>query len=834
MAGKKRAKFFEAKIFGLVIGALIILLFLLLQNSFIVFDQLEISMLDNFFKNKTLSIDEATKVGAKQSSGLDLSINQDITIIGIDDRSINDLGRWPFPRYRHADLLSVFTTMRDRDKYRENAIFLDIFFSEPEAEGTSDAKVIREMHNNGRVFLESVLKENPFSDDDTNKEHFERQHVLYDSEWGEIKNVKGDWQHMKAYYGVEASLKPYVDAAYAYGHANFTEDHDEFYRRQEMIAKSSEVFAEFKFKYPIPANEDQSYLTIDTVVDEKKYQRLEWRDKYDKPNHIELPLTDSSLKKLYSEMKDKGVVKEIIETGNGEEGPKVVDSYYIVKLYQDHFIPAITLSLALNYFNKKLSDLDIEIGDYISIANPMVYKIKMKYDEELEQWYRPVRADKPEDIVLEPYEITLVKPIYATQEQVDNGEAKSTAQVMKEGKTEIIKEIKIPIDDDGKMLINFMGIPSFADPERYQTFTVRNYSWYALRPKNSRILQALNQILMVGPFSAGMAADQKTTPVGLMYGVEIHANALNTILMNKFIKQIPLWQDRLILFGLIMFIAFVSSRLKTILSMIITFVFTAAYFLVTTSIFDGKALLINYSLPAISMIFTFLTIVVYRVMTEERDKKRIRVMFGKYVSPGVVDHLLDNPPELGGVDKQLSVFFSDIRGFTTLSESMTPQELLNHLNVYFTKMTDIILAYNGTLDKYVGDEIMCFWGAPLPQEDHALLACKCALEQSAGLKELNAGWPEEKRINIGIGINSGIMTVGNVGSEGRMNYTLMGDPVNLGARLEGTNKQYGTQIIISEFTYGLVKDRVIVRELDNIRVKGKNKPVVIYELVDCT
>jgi adenylate cyclase len=127
---------------------------------------------------------------------------------------------------------------------------------------------------------------------------------------------------------------------------------------------------------------------------------------------------------------------------------------------------------------------------------------------------------------------------------------------------------------------------------------------------------------------------------------------------------------------------------------------------------------------------------------------------------------------------------------------------------------------------------MCFWGAPVAQADHAILACRCALRQMEKLAELNAAWPPERRIDIGIGLNSGIMTVGNMGSIGRMNYTLMGDNVNLGARLEGTNKQYYTHIIISEYTYGLVKDKVIVRELDNIRVKGKNKPVLIYELID--
>jgi adenylate cyclase len=219
-------------------------------------------------------------------------------------------------------------------------------------------------------------------------------------------------------------------------------------------------------------------------------------------------------------------------------------------------------------------------------------------------------------------------------------------------------------------------------------------------------------------------------------------------------------------------------------------------------------------------------------MTEERDKRQIKEMFGKYVSPKVVDQILEHPPELGGVDKELTVFFSDIRGFTTLSESMTPQELVNHLNQYLTAMTDVILGYDGTLDKYVGDEIMCFWGAPVPQEEHAILACKCALKQMAVLAELNTRWPPERRIDIGIGINSGIMTVGNMGSLGRMNYTLTGDNVNLGARLEGTNKEYKTHIILSEYTYALVKERVIARELDNIRVKGKNRPVLIYELID--
>jgi adenylate cyclase len=251
-------------------------------------------------------------------------------------------------------------------------------------------------------------------------------------------------------------------------------------------------------------------------------------------------------------------------------------------------------------------------------------------------------------------------------------------------------------------------------------------------------------------------------------------------------------------------------------------------------LFDSQSFLINFSSPAVAVLLTFVAIIVYRAMTEERDKKRTLETFGKYVSPDVADVLVEGEmPSLGGTDKMITVFFSDIRGFTSLSETMSPQELVNHLNIYLTEMTNIIMLYQGTLDKYVGDEVMCYWGAPLDQEEHASLACKCALRQMSRLRELNESWPENRRINIGIGLNSGIMTWGNMGSPLRMNITLMGDNVNLGARLEGTNKEYGTNIIISENTFSLVKDKFIVRELDNIRVKGKSKPVLMYELVDC-
>lgn len=397
--------------------------------------------------------------------------------------------------------------------------------------------------------------------------------------------------------------------------------------------------------------------------------------------------------------------------------------------------------------------------------------------------------------------------------------------------------ITIPVDENCAMIINYAGAPSSAAADGYRTFPVRSYAGYWRQtPENPEFWPATRavegKVILVGAFDKGMADDQKQTPFGMMFGIEIHANSLNTLLTGDFVRHLPLYIDILITIASIMLVSLFAARVKNLLSMPLSVAFLVLMYFGSSFLFDAYGILINYSVPFAGMLFSYVAIILYRSSTEERDKRKIRAMFGKYVSPEVVAQMEDNPPELGGVDRELTVFFSDIRGFTSLSETLTPQELVKHLNEYLSAMTDIILETGGTLDKYVGDEVMCFWGAPIEVSDHAYRACKCALMQKAGLEKLNENWPPEKRLAIGIGINTGIMTVGNMGSEGRMNYTLMGDNVNLGARLEGTNKVYGTMIIVSEYTYALVSERFVFRELDTIRVKGKNRPVVIYELLD--
>ncbi len=785
----KKINFFETRYFGLVIGIFIIAVILLLSEFTGIFNTLEMKMLDVYFKYKNVVRRENIQEGVSFEQR-NPKISSDILLIGVDLRSLDAFGKWPFPRYRHANLIDNFARIQDQT-LRERAVFLDIFFVEPDEKAYNDVLLIDAIRNNGRVFLETMLDEVPPSSANA-YEYFERHEILYDN-WGEIRDISGNWEHMVPYYGLQPPLQPYAEALNGYGHANFASDRDGIYRRQPLIAKSSVLIEEIKL----------DDLTVDYPIDRANFERLEWVDKEDTHHHIDYPLTAGVIQDLTEEMERWAPQKLVDNDGNGESD----EAFFVVKKYQDHFIPAITLALALQYFNKGVEDIEIELGSHILINDPEFF------DTESGQWV--------------PYAVTEKLPVYNEE-----------GEIIEEGETRSVEEIRIPIDENGQMIVNFMGGRSFAAAGGRQTFPVRSFSGYAANvtgadPRSWPRTRAVeNKILMVGAFERGIADDEKPTPYGLMYGVEIHANALNTIIMDNFIHEVPFWVNLAILVGLVMLIAFMASRLATIWSLVTSIFLVLALFITVSIVFDQTSYLVDFAAPAIGVMFTFLTVVVYRIMTEEKDKRRIKDMFGKYVNPTVVDQILDDPPELGGVDKELTVFFSDIRGFTSLSEAVPPQELVNHLNLYLTAMTDIIMEYQGTLDKYVGDEIMSFWGAPLPQPDHALLACKCALKQSEKLKELNAGWPEALQIRIGMGINSGIMTVGNMGSMGRMNYTLMGDNVNLGARLEGTNKAYFTEIIISEFTYGLVRDHVIVRELDNIRVKGKNKPVLIYELID--
>jgi adenylate cyclase len=233
------------------------------------------------------------------------------------------------------------------------------------------------------------------------------------------------------------------------------------------------------------------------------------------------------------------------------------------------------------------------------------------------------------------------------------------------------------------------------------------------------------------------------------------------------------------------------------------------------------------------LILVFLT--VYKYLTEERQKKFIKDEFSTYLAPSVVTQLIKSPEKLvlGGEDRVITAFFSDIQNFTSISERLIPKELVELLNEFLTEMTDVILDHEGTVDKFEGDAIIAFFGAPNILEDHALRACKACIDMQKRLAELRIKWGEENRpqLKMRIGLSTGSAVVGNMGSKTRMDYTMMGDTVNTAARLEGVNKLYGTYTMISDSTYIPAKDEIFVRKLDSVNVVGKGKPVGVYELL---
>jgi len=349
-----------------------------------------------------------------------------------------------------------------------------------------------------------------------------------------------------------------------------------------------------------------------------------------------------------------------------------------------------------------------------------------------------------------------------------------------------------------------------------------------------------DKIVFIGA-SAEELQDNKFTPFfhydGIkqkMPGVEMHANAMHTILTRDYIHPARPW---LVFFIILILsgIAFIlSGKFSPMLGLVFGVGVFIIYFVVNYLFFARFNLWVPLIYPLINFGCCYAVNTVRKILVEQQEKGRYRKTFQQYVTRSVVDTMLNagELPRFGGERKTLTVLFSDIRSFTTYSEKYQPEMVVNRLSEYLTAMVDIIFKHGGTLDKFVGDEIMALYGAPYYFANHAERACETALDMVAALRSLQKNWSEKELeyFQIGIGINTGKVIVGNLGSIQLFDYTVIGDEVNLGARLEGANKHYSTTIIISESTYTEVKGKAIVRELDFVRVKGKKQPVKIYEL----
>jgi adenylate cyclase len=377
----------------------------------------------------------------------------------------------------------------------------------------------------------------------------------------------------------------------------------------------------------------------------------------------------------------------------------------------------------------------------------------------------------------------------------------------------------------GRMMVNYRGPRG-----TYPYYSIADIAQRHFRPGTFK-----DKIVLVGASATGIG-DLRTPPYGgIDYpGMEVHANVIDNMLNNGFLvrgaNQILIDIFLILVFGapLGIAMALVPPRWMWFgLSVLIPF---------TTLIYIAflRGWWLNFTLPAGALTANVMLVSLYRALVEEKEKRKVRSAFGQYLSPEVIRRLLVNPQLVEPKKTEITVMFSDIRGFTTISEKLDAQELALFLNGYLSDMTGIVFRTRGTLDKYIGDAVMAFWGAPYEDPRHAVQACTAALEMMERVRELQKKWAAEGKpaLDIGIGLNSGVASVGNMGSELRYGYTALGDAVNLSSRLEGLNKEYGTHIIVNESTYAEAKDHgFLFRELDLIRVKGKLQPVTIYELI---
>ena len=385
---------------------------------------------------------------------------------------------------------------------------------------------------------------------------------------------------------------------------------------------------------------------------------------------------------------------------------------------------------------------------------------------------------------------------------------------------------RIPIHGRNQFVINFIGPPKSFE-------TVSYYKVY--HKKDLKKDQFKGKMVLIGA-TADILHDVFSTPFSqsgyMMPGVEIYANMIDTIYANRYLHKMgPLEAVGLVL-GVGILLSFMIFGIKAWQGLIVTAAAMTGYVFFSIYLFKN-GYIISFVPPIFAMALCYLSISTYKVTVEEGEKRKIRSIFSRYVSKPLVDELLKMQEiKLGGEKKIITILFSDIRGFTTMSENMTPEQVVGILNEYLTEMTDVIFLNSGTLDKFIGDAVMALFGTPFFVKDHAMRAVRTGWEMKHRLAELNKKWESEgkRTLKIGIGINSGEVVAGNMGSLKRMEYTVIGDAVNLASRLESLNKELGTEMLISEATYKMVEPKVSVRKFENVKVKGKQEAMTVYEV----
>ncbi|WP_316203835.1 adenylate/guanylate cyclase domain-containing protein [Bradyrhizobium sp. SZCCHNS3051] len=394
-----------------------------------------------------------------------------------------------------------------------------------------------------------------------------------------------------------------------------------------------------------------------------------------------------------------------------------------------------------------------------------------------------------------------------------------------------LRGFQIPTDGNGKIWVHYAN----HDPSIYVS-AIDVLEGHVPPEKIAR------KLILIGPSAIGLN-DIKTTPVySAMPGVEVHAQVLESVLTDSILTR-PYWGVVVEFFGAVLLgllVIVFAPQLGAITLVIVGGLFASALLGLSWYFYTQHRLMIDFTYPMASTTAIYLTLIFANFVREQNQRRQMRSVFGQYLSPVLVEQLAQSPPTLGGEEREITVMFSDVRGFTTISESYKhdPQGLTQLMNRFLTPLTNAIIARKGYVDKYMGDAIMAFWNAPLADKDHQINACEAALDMLERIDQVNGEREQEAEhgghvyipLKVGIGLNTGIGVVGNMGSDLKFNYSALGDSVNLASRLEGQTKEYGFPIIVGSATAMAVKDRLAILELDFIMVKGKTEPEVIYAI----
>jgi adenylate cyclase len=765
-----------------------------------------------------------------------------VALLTIDDRSIEEVGRWPWSREKIAHIVE------EMNKYGARAVGFDIVFAEPQEDirletvQKIEAKLPSLPAHIKSVLDEEKAKSNPDRSLAQSIENHKDKIVLgaFPEEHTEnLRSAYSDYCRNEAFQRTNSSKFIKID------NISFVViDNTDLFESVDFSKLFTPLFDEVEKKTVANSLKNEFQKTSLAELAEQQKKKLKYMIESEIMRYCDRWLTNQDEFGPTSE-KFFGMIASTNKTLQGLDSKQATTKF--TQMVLDYPMPQF-LSWTINI--DQLQESAIYTGSFHAVQDN---DGKIRKNPLFSRTGNRLGVSFVPSLALQTY--LAAHPGYQAEVEIDydpknplqkNIKSFTVKDINKEGKL----IMSIPVDGQGRLKINYAGgtrmFPYVAAKELFTNSSTMKIQERVWEPEIRRYVDRETEVkkadfikdktFLFGSTAIGVY-DLRVTPFEKNYpGPETHLTVLANLFENNFLRVDGQEEFKmtwaLILLGLIL--SFAVAQTGALLGFFVTFCAEASLVFVDQWLLR-RGIVGTMALPALLIVSVYLFLTLYKYFTEERKKQHLKSTFAKYVSPAVVDEILKSPEniELGGKKLRMSVFFSDVRGFTTISEKLDPQVLSDVLNRYLTPMTDLVFANRGTLDKYMGDAVMAFFGAPIHYPDHAKFACRCALQSIEKLKEIQKEFKEQglPEIDIGIGINTSDMSVGNMGSDTVRSYTVMGDGVNLASRLEGINKEYGTRIMISQFTYGDVKEAFTAREVDWVKVKGKNEPVRIFELI---